>query len=483
MTGIFITSVSAQAFSTPLYRPIIVVFGDSYEVETTVHTLVADYPYAIIINYQDTHSLLNVLTLIRSHSPLILVGHGSEYGILGPSGAMISWQDIGAWVNTLPNTYVFFLACNSNSATKFVHIPSYGFSGTIDGVLGAINIAANLQYASGNTKAVRQLLSQYVSRVIVLQTDRAKFLPLICYNGPTQSSSSSLSSNIISPDTTCPPPPPPPPTYTVVFTESGLPSGTSWSVTLNGNTKAALVDAASDPSSIYFEVNAGTYSYSVLSPIEYNSIEYGSTPSSGTVSVGNGDITVSIIFTPISKTINAEYFGTSCTLQSSDPNYSNPPDYVFDCLGSAEFQYWSYFFITGLLVGLFGASIAYYSPETPFWAIYVGQAGMVNIASFAYVLGTFLDGNMDAANFVIQEGGVVLGLIGAALQTIYDIATQNLDFSFLAVLAGLMLQVAGWIASGSATFDAELLIILGSWLVAAAGFLVDQSDTNDVIGL
>ena len=108
---------------------------------------------------------------------------------------------------------------------------------------------------------------------------------------------------------------------------------------------------------------------------------------------------------------------------------------------------------------------------------------MVNIASFAYVLGTFLDGNMDAANFVIQEGGVVLGLIGAALQTIYDIATQNLDFSFLAVLAGLMLQVAGWIASGSATFDAELLIIHGSWLVAAAGFLVDQSDTNDVIGL
>lgn len=45
--------------------------------------------------------------------------------------------------------------------------------------------------------------------------------------------------------------------YDVTFTEIGLPAGTSWSVTLNGNTKSSSTDLIS------FEVPNGTYSYSI----------------------------------------------------------------------------------------------------------------------------------------------------------------------------------------------------------------------------
>ena len=171
LIGIFLGLGVTQAYSTPLFRPVVVVFGDSSQVRTTVNTLMVDYPSAIILKYQDIHSLFDTLTLIRSHAPLILVGHGSDYGILGPNGEMISWQDIGAWLNSLPSTYVFFLSCDSRNAPKYSHIPGYGFTGTIDGVFGDINVVAILQYANGNKQAEQQLVSQYISKAMVLQTD------------------------------------------------------------------------------------------------------------------------------------------------------------------------------------------------------------------------------------------------------------------------------------------------------------------------
>ena len=255
MTGIFIMSVSAQAFSTPLYRPVVVVFGDSSQVETTVNTLVADYPQSTIINYQDTHSLFSVLTLMRSYSALILVGHGSDQGILGPNNAIISWHDIGAWVNTLPSTYVFFLACDSNGATKFVNTHSFGFSGTIDGVLGATGIAADLQRANGNAKVAQQLMTQFMARIFLLQSGKVNPVNLLIVCDSPMSTTSTMSANTITP--ACGGGGSPPPTYTITFTESGLPSGTTWSIVFNG------VTHSSSSSSISIGgLSSGAYSYS-----------------------------------------------------------------------------------------------------------------------------------------------------------------------------------------------------------------------------
>ncbi|MHB1663224.1 MAG: hypothetical protein ACYCSG_05285 [Thermoplasmataceae archaeon] len=101
------------------------------------------------------------------------------------------------------------------------------------------------------------------------------------------------------------PPPPPPPSsptyYDITFTATGLPSGTSWYATLNGQTQST------SSSSITFRETAGTYSYSIGSVSGYTV-----SPSSGSVSVG-GSQSVSVTYAaqptncPLTGFIGAEY--------------------------------------------------------------------------------------------------------------------------------------------------------------------------------
>ena len=69
--------------------------------------------------------------------------------------------------------------------------------------------------------------------------------------------------------------------YTVTFTESNLPSGTTWAVTLNGTAESSTSSTIS-----FYEPN-GTYSYSVSSPSHYTV-----SPSSGYVSVNANNASV-----------------------------------------------------------------------------------------------------------------------------------------------------------------------------------------------
>jgi uncharacterized repeat protein (TIGR02543 family) len=80
----------------------------------------------------------------------------------------------------------------------------------------------------------------------------------------------------------------PPPTYTVTFQESNLPSGTAWSVTLNGVTHTSTTNT------ITFNVAAGTYSWSALNPVAGTTgTRYVPSPSSGRITV-SGATTIQI---------------------------------------------------------------------------------------------------------------------------------------------------------------------------------------------
>ncbi len=79
--------------------------------------------------------------------------------------------------------------------------------------------------------------------------------------------------------------------YTVTFTESGLPTGTSWSVTFNG------VTTPSTTTTVQFQAADGSYLYQVGSVTGYNS-----NPSSGTLIV-NGNTPQGITFTPSGPTL------------------------------------------------------------------------------------------------------------------------------------------------------------------------------------
>ncbi len=76
--------------------------------------------------------------------------------------------------------------------------------------------------------------------------------------------------------------------YAVTFTETGLPSGTSWSVTLNGST------LSSTSTSIVFTESNGAYPYTI--PIASG---YTPSPSSGSVTVDNAAVAVPVTFTAL----------------------------------------------------------------------------------------------------------------------------------------------------------------------------------------
>ncbi len=92
---------------------------------------------------------------------------------------------------------------------------------------------------------------------------------------------------------------PPPSTYPVTFSQSGLPSGTNWSVTLG-----TTVNGSTLPT-IGFQVSNGTYSYVVGAVAGY-----ASAPSAGNVTVQGSAVSESIVFSPIAPTYGVTFFET-----------------------------------------------------------------------------------------------------------------------------------------------------------------------------
>jgi YVTN family beta-propeller protein len=82
-------------------------------------------------------------------------------------------------------------------------------------------------------------------------------------------------------------------TYGVTFTESGLPSGTSWSVTLNGTTESSTTDT------ITFSVPNGTYSYTIATVNR----DYAPSPSSGSITVNGANVNQAITFNLVTYTV------------------------------------------------------------------------------------------------------------------------------------------------------------------------------------
>ena len=78
--------------------------------------------------------------------------------------------------------------------------------------------------------------------------------------------------------------------YNVTFSETGLPPGSQWTVTLNDVSKSSL------NSTITFMESNGTYTFSVYSIELYNSFE--ASPGNGTVTVNGANVSQSIFFTP-----------------------------------------------------------------------------------------------------------------------------------------------------------------------------------------
>jgi hypothetical protein len=93
-----------------------------------------------------------------------------------------------------------------------------------------------------------------------------------------------------------------PVTYSVVFTGTGLPSATNWSVAIDGSARAWNLAATCSPPSasceeIAFSLVNGTYSFTITSPSGY-----AATPSSGSLIVRGANVTRGIAFSSTTPT-------------------------------------------------------------------------------------------------------------------------------------------------------------------------------------
>jgi len=100
-------------------------------------------------------------------------------------------------------------------------------------------------------------------------------------------------------------------TYSIFFIETGLPSGTTWSVTLNGNT------LSSNTNSIIFTMPNGSYFYSILSPISGGTdIQYATYNINGLITVNGGNLNLNILY--------IKQYYLSMIISPSDSGYTIP---------------------------------------------------------------------------------------------------------------------------------------------------------------
>ncbi|MEM3036153.1 MAG: hypothetical protein QXS18_05045, partial [Thermoplasmata archaeon] len=152
-----------------------------------------------------------------------------------------------------------------------------------------------------------------------------------------------------------------PTTYTVTFTESGLPSGTSWSVTFNSNTKSSTTNTIS-----FTGIANGTYSYSVGAVSGYTA-----SPSSGTITVNGANVNQAITFTASSTTTVEVY---SMVNSSSISTYSLPEAEAFT-VGSSTVN------VNFVTLYLSGSGSVQFSIGTGLWNADVLANTTVNVVS------------------------------------------------------------------------------------------------------
>ena len=142
------------------------------------------------------------------------------------------------------------------------------------------------------------------------------------------------------------------PTYTVTFTESGLPGGTSWGATFNG------VTLTSTTTTITFTlIPAGTYSWNVSASISgVTGTRYVSSPTSGSMTVPTQTSQSITYTTQYLLTVNLNGHGTSSPVSGTWENSGAVVQVTIGSLGNASDTRYLYSGATGSGTGSYTGS-------------------------------------------------------------------------------------------------------------------------------
>jgi hypothetical protein len=145
----------------PLFEPVVVSFDDSTEVQASKATLLQDHSRIQTLSFSESDNFLNSMNLRRTFAEVVLIGHGTEEGILNSDGELVQWEKVIEWINEHPFTKVYFLACNSDGATELLgNKDSFGFNNQIDGITGAIIISSIMSIDRNDLVAIEGNLEE-----------------------------------------------------------------------------------------------------------------------------------------------------------------------------------------------------------------------------------------------------------------------------------------------------------------------------------
>jgi hypothetical protein len=262
--------------------------------------------------------------------------------------------------------------------------------------------------------------------------------------------------------------------YNVTFTESGLPHGTLWSVTLDG---ATVQDTTSE---ITIYAANGTQSYIVLSPVPGTTgIRYLATPNNGTVDVMAAPVSLSVAFSP-----QYEFMATGV------PNGAVAeldPDFGWEALGT-QLQVtvipglaWELASWTGVGNGSYSgpanpAPVTMNGPvvETAFFTrlftVAFNEGGLPPSTTWHVDLnGIYESGSGPTINFEIPNGSYSYNISGPGG---YTISPQTGSFSVNDGNANVAVQFAQIVFLGLTALEVDIIVIVVVAIGVAVGINV-----------
>jgi hypothetical protein len=205
---------------------------------------------------------------------VVPIGAGAAKGYV-----FSSWLGTGSGSYTGPNrTANVTMNAPINETAEFVGATfavTFTESGLPSGTLWSVTLNESLKSSSASTIVFSEVNSTYAFNVTAVAGFTASpQTGNIVVNGAAVPQSIVFSVIV-------------PPSYNVTFTESGLVSGTSWSVTLNGS----LMTSTSG--TIVFDERSGSYPFSVGTVAGYSA-----SPASGNIAVNGAPASQTIVFSP-----------------------------------------------------------------------------------------------------------------------------------------------------------------------------------------
>lgn len=275
----------------------------------------------------------------------------------------------------------------------------------------------------------------------------------------------------------------PPGPFAVTFTESGLPSGTSWSVALNGITNS------SQTTTIVFSMPNGTYAYTVRTAAAYTAH-----PSSGSVTVQGLSIGQAITFragTPSTYTVTFTESGLT-----SGTNWSVTLNGAANSSTTTTVGFFvqngTYAYIIGSIAGYFptptsgsvsvsGASsaisIAFASIGPGNYVVTFTESGLATGASWSVTLGVIVKTSVGPTIGFIEANGSYAYTVGVVAGFSASPASGTATVS--GAPAGIAVTfTAGAPSTYAVTFTESGLASGASWAVTLNGVLQSSTTTS-----